>query len=123
MNARARLSHHLASAAIGTPAEIDLGALLGPEWSDFSFRLVSGQGWNLFNPQWRSGFTAGELKAHFFHIMGVQRERLAAQRAIADAEAANQRADDADARAAWYRSQLCTESRLAGILAALPVIE
>lgn len=96
---------------------IELEPLLGSEWAEFRIAYVTGSGWQLFTPQWRRGFTPGEIKSHFYQVQGASRDRLIAAQAAAEIERANQRADQAEQRAAWYRSQLVLESRAGAMLA------
>ncbi|MFT3758290.1 hypothetical protein [Thauera sp.] len=90
---------------------LDLAELLGSEWEGFSLAADG-----LQHPAWRRPFSCGELKAMFWRCQQVDilehnlsRIELDAERATADKDAAEERAD-------WYRRQLILESRFGAML-------
>lgn len=93
-------------------ASLDLGDLLGSAWSDFR---IDRDG--LHNPMWRRPFAPGELKAQFWQLQQLAHFQHLADQAKRDADRAEARAEAAEKRAHYYRSQLSLEARSGAMLA------
>lgn len=85
-----------------------LSEILGPEWDGVVIRA----GRYLVLPGWRAGFEPAELRALFFTSQEARALRHELARARCELEAAIEACDAAESRAAWYRAQLVTESKL-----------
>lgn len=100
----ARLASHVA---------LDLSELIGPDWDGFSLSVDG-----LQHPYWRRPFTAGELRAMFYRTQQVTILEHQLSRLRADFDRLSQDADEAEARADYYRRQLRLESRFSLMLSA-----
>lgn len=94
------------------PAAFHLGEHF-PEWDGFIFTATG----ELQHPYWRRAFSAGDLKAMFYHAQQVTILEHENARLRAEIERAQAEQDAAQARAAWYRSQLVLESTHGAMLA------
>ncbi|MBZ0105519.1 MAG: hypothetical protein K8H84_07790 [Sulfuricella denitrificans] len=102
----------MAKTVKGIPPE-KLITLAGPDWVNFSF----GRDGLFYIEGWRRGFTPGEIRAQFYQVQLVRALTHQAATAKADTEKAIQSQQEAEKRAAWYRSQLVLESRMGMALA------
>lgn len=104
---------------MGSHDVLDLGQLLGETWE--GFRLVGqtgGQG-VFVHSAWRRPFTAGEIYSLFWRCQQVEALQFKIRQLEKDLAAEAERAERADDRARFYRSQLALESRMGMMLSGL----
>jgi GAF domain-containing protein len=104
------------------PAEIDLGQLLGSTWD--GYYLLPGDHTNgyqgrLKHSHWRRPFEAGELSALFWLSQEIHMHRHNAEQLRREVEQAHERAEQAEADAAFYRHELRYASKLGLMFSAL----
>jgi len=88
-----------------------------PDWEAAGARF--GRDGLLYLAEWRRGFTVHELRALFFDCQQVRTLERELRQAAADLERATLELAQTEARAAWYRRQLVTESRFSAVLMSL----
>jgi len=88
-----------------------------PDWAFTGARF--GSDGLLYLAEWRRGFTPFELRALFFECQTARALRLEVNVLTSTVERVTGELHEAQARAAWYRSQLVAESRLGLALARL----
>lgn len=86
-------------------------ALLGSSWNGFYFRNRL-----LYAPEWRNGFSAGEIRALFYRCQLVVYLESEIRLLKAELERRSQEIDELEIKADFYRRQVQLESRFGLIL-------
>ncbi|CAD84805.1 DUF3653 domain-containing protein [Nitrosomonas europaea] len=86
-------------------------ALLGNSWNGFYFR--NGK---LFVPEWRNGFSAGEIRTLFFRCQLVVYLESEIRLLKAELERRNLDIEELEIKADFYRRQISTESKFGMML-------
>lgn len=92
---------------------LDFAEEIGPEWDGF---FISADR-EFCNPQWKRGFTPGDLKAQFWDLQGLRIAKHDVAQLKRELDRLQNKLDAAEIAAQFYRSQLVLESR-AGLMLA-----
>lgn len=98
--------------SLGNADIIDLEALLGSSWQGFFLIGQSGGQGMLQHLHWKRPFEAGELAALFWKSQRADMLEHKIQQLQRETEQAHERADQAEADAAFYRRELRAASKL-----------
>lgn len=93
---------------------IELGEV-HPAWSGWVLSSYDGR---LYSPEWSRGFLPEYINAMPYHLAALNARRSEIEQLRKASQAAQEALDAAEARAAFYRSQLVLESRYGLMIAA-----